>query len=168
METVTGEQVAQAARKYLGVPFKLHGRDERGMDCVGLIVCVAKQFGLESDLKDYDRTGLPFANVERFLLSHGFASISLDCVAVGDIQTASADGKVTGVCIVSGTGANELAGITRAIHCDTIGTFPRLRVVEDSVTRSDIQQIKQALSSCGRSMSDVTAAFKVFRFPFVS
>ena len=62
METVTGEQVASASRKYLGAPFKLHGRDERGIDCVGLVVCVAKQFGLDIDLTGYDRRASVWLN----------------------------------------------------------------------------------------------------------
>jgi hypothetical protein len=169
METVTGEQVVQAARKYLRVPFKLHGRDSRGMDCVGLVVAIAKQFGLDIDMTDYDSKGVAYAEVEHFLISHGFTSISHEYLAVGDIMTGlnPTDKKATAIAIVSGIGVSEFAGITRIIHCDSVGAYPRLRVVEDSMLPSDVRNIKQALSSQGLSMSDALQHLKSFRFPFV-
>ncbi len=40
---ITGEQIVAAARGYVGTPFKLYGRDKNGIDCLGLIVCVARE-----------------------------------------------------------------------------------------------------------------------------
>lgn len=36
--------IIQSARKYMDVPFIEQGRDMRGLDCIGLIILVAKEF----------------------------------------------------------------------------------------------------------------------------
>tara|TARA_R110000824_G_scaffold279432_2_gene467623 strand:- start:1010 stop:1405 length:396 start_codon:yes stop_codon:yes gene_type:complete len=40
--------IADTARKYLGVPFVHQGRSAEGLDCVGLLVQVASDLGLEA------------------------------------------------------------------------------------------------------------------------
>jgi cell wall-associated NlpC family hydrolase len=40
-------EIADAARKYIGVPFVHQGRSSEGLDCVGLLVQVAKDLGYE-------------------------------------------------------------------------------------------------------------------------
>lgn len=50
---VTGIQVVWTARRWVGVPFRHQGRDERGVDCVGLVIRVCEQRGILSD--DFDR-----------------------------------------------------------------------------------------------------------------
>jgi hypothetical protein len=160
MEAMTGDQVVQAARRFLGVPFKLHGRSEHGMDCLGLVVCVAKQFGLDFDLTDYDWKGFAVADLEHFFLSHGFTSISPQDFAIGDVQIGPnlINGKATGVCIISRTGNDEVFGITvRGL------SVSQMRIVEDSIqlSPSDFQRMKQELSSHGYEM----AASSYFRFP---
>lgn len=51
----TREQVIAEARKYIGVRFKLHGRDIRGMDCVGLLYRVGVDLGFKlEDDKHYN------------------------------------------------------------------------------------------------------------------
>ena len=52
-EIITSERIIAEARGWLGVPWRHQGRTRRGVDCVGLVVCVAR--GL--DLSDYDSTG---------------------------------------------------------------------------------------------------------------
>ncbi len=41
-------QISAAAKKYIGVPFIHQGRSVEGMDCVGLLVQVAEDLGLEA------------------------------------------------------------------------------------------------------------------------
>lgn len=54
---MTGEDVVLEARKFLGVPWKHQGRDERGVDCAGLVLKVAHGLGLSTfDTADYLRT----------------------------------------------------------------------------------------------------------------
>lgn len=64
-------EVIQAARKYLGVPFKHRGRTDRGIDCAGLVWCAYRDLGvIKPDLKRYGREpyrdGLTRCLVEAF------------------------------------------------------------------------------------------------------
>lgn len=47
------ETLITEARSWLGVPWRHQGRSRAGVDCVGLLVCVARALGLS----DYDCTG---------------------------------------------------------------------------------------------------------------
>lgn len=54
--TVTGAMVAEKAKEYVGVPFRHYGRDKNGVDCVGLVLAVAKDLGVSSYVpKPYSR-----------------------------------------------------------------------------------------------------------------
>lgn len=52
-EIITPERIIAEARGWLGVPWRHQGRSSSGIDCVGLVVCVARAL----DLSDYDSTG---------------------------------------------------------------------------------------------------------------
>lgn len=43
----TRQDVVDAARSLLGTPFRLQGRDEQGIDCVGLLCYVGREIGDE-------------------------------------------------------------------------------------------------------------------------
>src|SRR5690606_263123 len=49
MVSFTREQVINSARTYLGVKFRMYGRDRTGVDCVGLLYCVARDMGCEPE-----------------------------------------------------------------------------------------------------------------------
>ena len=51
-ETVAPEAIVTEARGWLGVPWRHQGRSRAGIDCVGLVVLVARTLGLS----DYDHT----------------------------------------------------------------------------------------------------------------
>lgn len=51
--SVSVEQLIEAARGYLGVRWHHQGRSRAGVDCVGLVICVARDLGLS----DYDISG---------------------------------------------------------------------------------------------------------------
>lgn len=53
MTLASRAQVIAAARSYLGVPWVHQGRTRAGLDCGGLVVCVAHDLGLS----DFDATG---------------------------------------------------------------------------------------------------------------
>jgi cell wall-associated NlpC family hydrolase len=62
---VTRTDIVETARKYLGVRWRHQGRNELGIDCVGLIVRTAHDLGLSDyDSTNYKRrsTGLEFIN----------------------------------------------------------------------------------------------------------
>jgi cell wall-associated NlpC family hydrolase len=44
-----------AARRYIGAPWKHGGSDAAGMDCFGLIVAVARDLGIPYPVMTYDR-----------------------------------------------------------------------------------------------------------------
>ncbi len=50
---VTRQQVVEAARAWIGVPYQHQGRTRFGVDCVGLLIVVAHDLGLT----DYDVSG---------------------------------------------------------------------------------------------------------------
>ena len=64
--SATGARVAQAARTYVGVKFRLHGREpETGLDCVGLVqTCLTVA---ESTLQLPSRYGLQTLDVTPLL-----------------------------------------------------------------------------------------------------
>lgn len=60
---MTAEAVVQAARSWLGTPWRHQGRSPRGVDCAGLVVLVARGLGLaDQDAVGYGRhaQGLTF------------------------------------------------------------------------------------------------------------
>lgn len=52
--------VMEAARSYIGVPYRHQGRARTGIDCIGLIWCVAVDLGYETDIPvAYSRSPSP-------------------------------------------------------------------------------------------------------------
>jgi cell wall-associated NlpC family hydrolase len=43
---MTRDDIVAAARQYLGIRYHHQGRNRSGMDCAGLIVCVARDLGI--------------------------------------------------------------------------------------------------------------------------
>lgn len=53
---ISATDIVTAAREYLGVPFRHQGRSRRGLDCLGLLVCVARDLGMpeaDNDVLNY-------------------------------------------------------------------------------------------------------------------
>lgn len=167
---VSGDQVVKAARRYLDVPFKLHGRTRAGLDCIGLLIAVARDFGLSlTDIFDYDLAGINFAKVERLFLAQGFGEIDPKRVQPGDIFSARnlMNGSATGVGIVSATrGPKLFCGVSAIIHCETEvpgGQSPRMRIVEDQLGQLDVVGCQLA----GVTAEVMARALKFYCYPFV-
>lgn len=76
--------IEQEARKQIGTPYRHHGRDERGLDCVGLVIKVAKDLGLS----DFDVTGYPRQAVDESMLGlcrEHLAEVSKSDMQPGDV-----------------------------------------------------------------------------------
>jgi cell wall-associated NlpC family hydrolase len=77
-ETITPERIVAEARSWLGVPWRHQGRTRSGIDCVGLVVCVAHAL----DLSNYDSTGYSRRAQGQRFVEH-FRS-NMDGVAIPD------------------------------------------------------------------------------------
>lgn len=74
--------IVEAARKYLGVKWQHQGRSEFGVDCLGLIVNVARDCGMEVfDSTDYSR--VPDGN--RLVKELDEQMIRVDVADIGDV-----------------------------------------------------------------------------------
>lgn len=51
---ISRADIIEVARDYIGTPFQHQGRTHKGLDCVGLPLCVAEDLGLT------DKGGVPF------------------------------------------------------------------------------------------------------------
>ena len=63
---MTREDVIAESRRWLGTRWRHQGRSRSGVDCIGLIVCVARAFGISVD----DRTDYPRDPSSVALLDH--------------------------------------------------------------------------------------------------
>lgn len=82
--TVTRGDVVTLARTWIGVPYLHQGRSRLGVDCVGLIIVVARQLGLT----DYDISGYPRVPSGDFLRAECdrmMARISIASARPGDV-----------------------------------------------------------------------------------
>lgn len=78
---VVGMDVTTEARKYLGTPFHHQGRLlGKGIDCVGLLVCVGRSLGL----MDYDNPTYPRQPAEGLLLKE--LDHCMDSIPVADTE----------------------------------------------------------------------------------
>jgi cell wall-associated NlpC family hydrolase len=94
-------KIWEKAREYLGTPFHDHGRIKgRGVDCVGIILCVGEDLGLQykdgsrirrSDYLDYGRfpilDEMQTEASQIFVVKSASVPLDLSVMAPGDILT---------------------------------------------------------------------------------
>jgi len=79
---ISPDEVVTVARSYMGVPWHHQGRNRAGMDCAGLIVCVAHDLSLsEFDTRDYGR--LPSGDQMRSVLREHCVELPATALAPG-------------------------------------------------------------------------------------
>ena len=101
-EIATPQAIVTEARKYLGVPYKFGGRDtQTGLDCVGLLLLVARPLGLlrDVDVPEYGRVMDP--TVAFPLLRRVMDEIPVRQARTGDVCIIGLRGTPQGVVIIS-------------------------------------------------------------------
>lgn len=110
MPNPTQEQFAIEARKWIGVVFKHAGRDEWGVDCIGLVIKVANALGLtDYDTTNYGRVVNPDffrEQIERFC-----NAVKEEDIQVGDVLLFRVKGSAQHVGMVVEVGAT-----TKFVH----------------------------------------------------
>lgn len=95
---MTGDDLVRAARRYIGVPFRHQGRSVLGLDCIGLVVCAARDIGLTlRDRTDYPRD--PNGELPAELAAQ---TEPADSVRPGDLALMAFAGQPTHVAILAG------------------------------------------------------------------
>jgi NlpC/P60 family putative phage cell wall peptidase len=80
----TRSEVVAAAREWIGVPYMHQGRNRFGVDCVGLLIVVARGLGLTSyDVTGYSR--VPHAEFLRTECDRMMGRIPIDERQPGDV-----------------------------------------------------------------------------------
>ena len=115
------EDIVAAARGWLGVPWRHQGRSRRGVDCVGLLVCVARELGVPvRDFTAYARHADTFDFVEHF--RRNLKPVRLPEKAPGDVLVFAESAYPCHCGILS-----ERYGAPHLIHAHAL----RRRVVEE-------------------------------------
>ncbi|MBV0891525.1 C40 family peptidase [Paracoccus sp. Z118] len=110
-----------AARGWLDVPFRHQGRSRAGIDCVGLLVCVAREMGLpEYDVTGYTRRAQGMGFLEHFHAN--FSEIPLGAAMPGDVLVFVETVYPCHTGIMS-----ERHGVPHVIHAHA----PRQKVIEE-------------------------------------
>jgi cell wall-associated NlpC family hydrolase len=112
-----GEAVAGAAEALVGVPFRLHGRDERGLDCVGLVALALARGGVAVGAvpSGYGLRGGDMARIGDALGATGL--VRVDAAARGDVLLGMAGPGQWHLALAVGAGrvAQAHAGLRRVV-----------------------------------------------------
>lgn len=84
---VTRTQIVEKAREYLGTPFRHQGRAKgRGVDCAGLLICVARDLGVRDPAWDVSHYGhLPNGGQLQDHMARNMQAIALSDSDAGDV-----------------------------------------------------------------------------------
>jgi cell wall-associated NlpC family hydrolase len=80
----TPGDLIEAARLYINTPFRHQGRNRRGLDCLGLLVCAARDIGMPiADNLQYGRAP-DYKTMRAGIMDH-FNPVRRDQVRIGDV-----------------------------------------------------------------------------------
>lgn len=84
LDIPTRAEFVEAARSYLQIPFEHQGRSRSGVDCLGLLVCIARDLGIDVvDNLNYGRS--PCHKTMRAGLLNHFNIIPRASISAGDV-----------------------------------------------------------------------------------
>ncbi|MCS6987775.1 MAG: C40 family peptidase [Sphingomonadaceae bacterium] len=96
------------ARAWVGTPFRPQGRTSRGLDCLGLVVVVARGAGRRvEDVRDYGWRPHAPDRVAEGLRAQGFTPLPLTAARPGDVLMATPGGGLVHFAIRSAQGVIE-------------------------------------------------------------
>ncbi len=120
---LTADSFIAAARTYIGVPWQHQGRSRHGIDCVGLLVCVARDLGIPvEDVRAYERE--PRAHDLARILRRHCVSVPVAAMRRGDIVLMGRPSTHVGIL----THAHRPLGL---IHVPTNGACVEVRFDPD-------------------------------------
>jgi hypothetical protein len=164
---ITGQQIVEDARKYLGAPYKVGGRSRVGLDCVGLVMLIARDFGLnwecETPQRDPDSGTVAPEAVDTIVKTTGLIQIPVTDGQLGDLVVLRVPlGGAGTVKIISGVdGLASFFGVSKFINF-VEPTF----LEERMLSLSDMASIKRELKMDVQEY--VKRLWRFYRFPFVS
>lgn len=110
------EEIVSEARRFLGAPFRHQGRSIGGLDCVGLVLCVAEGLGIRDTagnrISRYMHEGYaaqPLSNMVQDRCNEHLVRKSIKDMREGDVLTLAIPSSPCHVAIV---GLNPLGGLT--------------------------------------------------------
>ena len=79
------QQIVATANGYIGTPWRRYGRSKFGVDCVGLLICIAKDLKLcEYDIQSYSKE-YRYEDLISNLVKAGCAFVPRYKIDIGDI-----------------------------------------------------------------------------------
>lgn len=98
------DEIVKTAREYLGTPFKHQGRLKGiGIDCAGLVICVAKELGLTTfDHQAYGH--LPHAMMMQNHCDEQMTRIPIEDAKPGDVYLMAFHKEPQHLCIITDIG----------------------------------------------------------------
>ena len=118
---MSGARIVAAARDWVGVPFRLHGRGRDGIDCVGLVaMATGREAAFAYGLRSGDRT-----RAEHWLRKAGLEHVAQG--APGHVALVRAGPMQLHLMIGTGTGfVHAHAGLRRVVETPGPSPWPVL------------------------------------------
>ena len=128
---VKPDEIVNAARAYVGIPYRHQGRTRRGLDCVGLLIRCAHDLNISDfDINGYSR--IPSGAMMSRLMAEQMDRLNDSAYQCGDVLHMAFDRQPQHIAIVS-----NLSPL-RIIHADSVAGA----VVEHSLDQQWLARVR--------------------------